>query len=195
DNQALLETLGVSSHEIAVLVAAARRAGALGAKLTGGGAGGAVIALAPDPEALARRIEDGGGTAPVTRVGEAPALPTGQPPARFFKAVDRSPAHSRPSLRRAAGCLASRAARRQARSTFFWLTFALASSWQQRSTTAVSARGAGAPAAHVEVARRGQLQLAPTVGDAIAGAGAVRPAPQRSTKAAAAVAALSAAIL
>jgi len=77
DNQALLETLGVSSHEIAVLVAAARRAGALGAKLTGGGAGGAVIALAPDPEALARRIEDGGWTTLVTRVGEPPSVPTG----------------------------------------------------------------------------------------------------------------------
>jgi len=68
DNQALLETLGVSSHEIGVLVAAARRAGALGAKLTGGGAGGAVIALAPDPEAVARRIEGKGWTALVTRI-------------------------------------------------------------------------------------------------------------------------------
>ena len=44
-NQALLEALGVSSPEIERRVAAARAAGALGAKLTGGGAGGAVIAL------------------------------------------------------------------------------------------------------------------------------------------------------
>ena len=44
-NQALLEMLGVSSPEIEQRVAAARAAGALGAKLTGGGAGGAVMAL------------------------------------------------------------------------------------------------------------------------------------------------------
>jgi mevalonate kinase len=49
-NQALLETLGVSSLDTDRAVRAARRAGALGAKLTGGGAGGAVIALASDPE-------------------------------------------------------------------------------------------------------------------------------------------------
>ena len=73
DNQALLETLGVSSDEIAILVAAARRAGALGAKLTGGGAGGAVIALASDPEAVAERLRAGGWTALVTPVGKSGA--------------------------------------------------------------------------------------------------------------------------
>jgi mevalonate kinase len=40
--------LGVSSAELDALVRAARGAGALGAKLTGAGGGGAVIALAPD---------------------------------------------------------------------------------------------------------------------------------------------------
>ncbi len=44
-NQALLETLGVSSAPLERLVAAARAAGALGAKLSGGGRGGNVIAL------------------------------------------------------------------------------------------------------------------------------------------------------
>ena len=44
-NQTLLEALGVSSAENERRVAIAREAGALGAKLTGGGAGGAVIAL------------------------------------------------------------------------------------------------------------------------------------------------------
>jgi mevalonate kinase len=44
-NQTLLEALGVSSPEIEARVGAARAAGALGAKLTGGGAGGAVLAL------------------------------------------------------------------------------------------------------------------------------------------------------
>jgi len=73
DNQALLETLGVSSDEVATLVVAARRAGALGAKLTGGGAGGAVIALASDPAALAARLRADGWTALVTQIGAAPA--------------------------------------------------------------------------------------------------------------------------
>jgi mevalonate kinase len=48
-NQALLVELGVSAPEVDELVSAARAAGALGAKLTGGGAGGAVLALAPRP--------------------------------------------------------------------------------------------------------------------------------------------------
>ena len=44
----LLSGLGVSTPELDALVHAARAAGALGAKLTGAGGGGAVIALAPD---------------------------------------------------------------------------------------------------------------------------------------------------
>jgi len=54
ENHRLLAVLGVSSADTDALVSAARRAGARGAKLTGGGAGGAVIALADDPEAAAR---------------------------------------------------------------------------------------------------------------------------------------------
>ena len=72
DNQALLESLGVSSAETAALLAAARRAGALGAKLTGGGAGGAVIALAAEPEAVASRLERAGWRTMVSRVGARP---------------------------------------------------------------------------------------------------------------------------
>lgn len=53
-NQTLLEALGVSAPEVEAVAAAARRAGALGAKLTGGGAGGAVVAVAEDAEAVAR---------------------------------------------------------------------------------------------------------------------------------------------
>jgi mevalonate kinase len=68
DNQALLETLGVSSDEVRALVAAARAAGALGAKLTGGGAGGAVIALAAEPEPVAGRLEREGWRTIVTRI-------------------------------------------------------------------------------------------------------------------------------
>jgi len=44
-NQTLLEEIGVSSAEIQALVGAARQAGALGAKLSGAGRGGNVIAL------------------------------------------------------------------------------------------------------------------------------------------------------
>ncbi|MCS6841563.1 MAG: mevalonate kinase [Roseiflexus sp.] len=51
-NQELLEQIGVSSPELERLIAAARRAGAAGAKLSGGGWGGVMIALV-DAETLA----------------------------------------------------------------------------------------------------------------------------------------------
>lgn len=44
-NQALLETIGVSSPELEHLIGVARRVGALGAKLSGGGGGGVMLAL------------------------------------------------------------------------------------------------------------------------------------------------------
>ncbi|GGA57679.1 mevalonate kinase [Pseudoclavibacter endophyticus] len=47
---ALLVRIDVSSHELDALVVAATAAGALGAKLTGGGRGGCVLALAPSRE-------------------------------------------------------------------------------------------------------------------------------------------------
>lgn len=45
ENQSLLEQMGVSGAELEKLVQAARQAGALGAKLSGGGRGGNMIAL------------------------------------------------------------------------------------------------------------------------------------------------------
>ena len=45
ENQALLEKLGVSLNELQNLITAARHAGALGAKLTGGGRGGCILAI------------------------------------------------------------------------------------------------------------------------------------------------------
>lgn len=60
-NQALLASLGVSSSRLERLVQAARGAGALGAKLTGAGGGGCVIALARNLEAVARAMEREGG--------------------------------------------------------------------------------------------------------------------------------------
>ncbi|HMQ55319.1 MAG TPA: mevalonate kinase [Anaerolineae bacterium] len=54
-NQALLETVGVSSPALEQLSAAARQAGALGAKLSGAGWGGNMIALVePQPDAVGR---------------------------------------------------------------------------------------------------------------------------------------------
>jgi len=54
-NQALLDEMGVSSPELDRLVTAARGAGALGAKLSGGGRGGNMIALvAPGSEETVR---------------------------------------------------------------------------------------------------------------------------------------------
>ena len=57
-NQGLLYSIGVSSMEIEQILHAARRAGALGAKLTGAGRGGSVIALSymKDAELVRRRM-------------------------------------------------------------------------------------------------------------------------------------------
>lgn len=63
-NQALLEGMGVSSPELEGLVLAARRAGALGAKLSGAGWGGVMFALVT-PEtgaAVAEALRDAGAT-------------------------------------------------------------------------------------------------------------------------------------
>ena len=56
----LLSALGASSMEVDMLVNAMRRAGALGAKLTGAGRGGAVIALARKDDAtkIMKAVED-----------------------------------------------------------------------------------------------------------------------------------------
>ncbi len=55
-NQGLLYSVGASSYEIEKLLFAARRAGALGAKLTGAGWGGSIIALVED--FLAGRVKE-----------------------------------------------------------------------------------------------------------------------------------------
>jgi len=46
-NHGLLSSLGVSTRELDIMVYAAREAGALGAKLTGAGGGGCIIAIVP----------------------------------------------------------------------------------------------------------------------------------------------------
>lgn len=70
-NQRLLEALGVSAPEVEALVAAARAAGAYGAKLTGGGGGGAVIAVAAEPERIAAALRAAGAQTMVARIGAA----------------------------------------------------------------------------------------------------------------------------
>lgn len=63
ENHRLLREIGISTDRIDALVEAALAAGSLGAKITGGGLGGCMIALAGDPrraEAVVRRLEDAG---------------------------------------------------------------------------------------------------------------------------------------
>jgi mevalonate kinase len=54
ENQSLLEQIGVSHEKAGDLVAICRKAGALGAKITGAGGGGAVIALASSKKQAAK---------------------------------------------------------------------------------------------------------------------------------------------
>jgi mevalonate kinase len=74
ENQRHLEALEVSCPEIERLCALARESGAVGAKLTGGGGGGCVIALAPGREVAVRAAWERSGFASfVTSVGGAGA--------------------------------------------------------------------------------------------------------------------------
>ena len=62
-NHGLLDALGVCTMELSALVYAARNAGAYGAKLTGAGGGGCMVALTDSPEKVANAIEKAGGSA------------------------------------------------------------------------------------------------------------------------------------
>lgn len=76
DAHALLRQLDVSSPELDALVRAAGDAGALGAKLTGGGRGGCIIALAADADSaddLAAALLNSGAAAAWTTNLEPPA--------------------------------------------------------------------------------------------------------------------------
>ena len=68
-DQALLASLLVSTAELEELCAIARRAGAYGAKLTGGGGGGCVIALGPRPSAIVEAWDGAGFRGFTARVG------------------------------------------------------------------------------------------------------------------------------
>ncbi len=62
-NHGLLDALGVGTAELSALVYAARNAGAYGAKITGAGGGGCMVALTDSPEKVASAIENAGGRA------------------------------------------------------------------------------------------------------------------------------------
>lgn len=75
ENQALLVEIGVSSPELDALVRAARSAGALGAKLSGAGRGGNMVALVE--ESTAATVEEAltqAGAARVIRTSVAPRM-------------------------------------------------------------------------------------------------------------------------
>lgn len=65
-NHGLLEALGISTAELSALVHAARNAGAFGAKITGAGGGGCMVALTDSPRKVASAIERAGGRAIIT---------------------------------------------------------------------------------------------------------------------------------
>ena len=65
---ALLREIGVSSPEIETLIDAALPH-SIGAKMTGAGGGGCILALTEDPESCATAIRSAGGEAFVTRMG------------------------------------------------------------------------------------------------------------------------------
>jgi mevalonate kinase len=71
ENQRRLEALGLSTPKLEQMCHVARNAGALGAKLTGGGGGGCMIALAADGsrgQLIARALSDAGHAAFVVEV-------------------------------------------------------------------------------------------------------------------------------
>ena len=71
-NQALLYGLGVSNESLESLIPAARKAGAFGAKITGAGGGGCMVALVDvdEMEEVASAIESVGGRVIYTKVTE-----------------------------------------------------------------------------------------------------------------------------
>lgn len=69
-NQGLLESMGVSTIELEKLIHAARESQAYGAKLTGAGGGGCIVALSNqnNRQNIAEKINEAGGKAYITRI-------------------------------------------------------------------------------------------------------------------------------
>ena len=69
-NQGLLNALGVSSWELEEMIQIARGNGALGAKLTGGGGGGSIVAICPgEQERIVTELQKAGYRAIATTIG------------------------------------------------------------------------------------------------------------------------------
>ncbi|MDY0387818.1 MAG: mevalonate kinase [Methanolobus sp.] len=68
-NQGLLDAIGVGSAELSSLIYAARKNAAIGAKITGAGGGGCMVALAENETAMAisKAIEKAGGESVITK--------------------------------------------------------------------------------------------------------------------------------
>ena len=71
ENQSVLRIIGVSHPKLEKMIQNALDAGAHGAKLSGGGKGGIMLALVPEgkEDRVAQAIEDAGGEAIITEVG------------------------------------------------------------------------------------------------------------------------------
>ncbi len=75
----LLNSIGVSCWELEELIQIARSHGSPGAKLTGSGGGGAMIALAPEkPEKLAEAMKEAGYQSFITEIGFPPREMSGE---------------------------------------------------------------------------------------------------------------------
>jgi mevalonate kinase len=72
-NQGLLEAIGVGCDELSRLIHSSRAAGAFGAKITGAGGGGCMLALADNEniDAISRAIKNAGGIPIVTGVTDS----------------------------------------------------------------------------------------------------------------------------
>ncbi|MDG1552040.1 MAG: hypothetical protein P8Q87_00805, partial [Candidatus Poseidonia sp.] len=68
ENHIILRNLGVSSDELETLISAALPS-SLGAKLTGAGGGGCMVALTRNPKATSEAIELAGGRTLISRLG------------------------------------------------------------------------------------------------------------------------------
>jgi len=84
-----LHTLGVNHPAVEALVKAARGVpGTLGAKLTGSGGGGSMVALTDRPEAVAAAVAAAGGTAHIVRLGGPGVRSEGTSPGPALQAAD-----------------------------------------------------------------------------------------------------------
>jgi len=83
ENHLILRNLGVSSDELETLISAALPT-SLGAKLTGSGGGGCMVALTRNPKETSEAIELAGGRSLISRLGSQGALLESAPMSPFW---------------------------------------------------------------------------------------------------------------